>query len=735
MANCDDLDNIIFQVAIAVPFDCLFDYLAPDDYHPASTEPGVRVRVPFGKTSKIGFVLAIRNTSEIDFERLKKIEEILDPEPLLTSKDIKLLQWVSRYYHHPLGEVLATAFPNVLRKGKPAKIKQDGCYVLSSLGQQTVPEQLHRSPRQQALLALFHAQNGLIANDQLLEYRQVLKTLEKKNLIVKSEQPVPFGKTSLNSPLPANFDQLSAINTIVSGLGRFSVFLLEGVTGSGKTEVYMQSIWKALEQGLQVLVLLPEITLTPQLEQRFRLRFTVPIVSYHSKLTDVQRLNAWLSMKHGSASIMLGTRSALFTPFKSPGLIILDEEHDISFKQQEGFRFSARDVAIARAKSLEIPVILGSATPSLESLYNVERNRYSLLHLPKRAGNAIEPAYQLVDIRNKRLQSGMSEMLIAAIKTTLEQGQQVLLFLNRRGFAPVQICHSCGWVSRCRHCDANLVIHAADKILRCHHCGSEQKLADICPNCKSGALMPLGMGTERIEQEISSLFPDKRIVRLDKDTTQRKGSLENYLQLINQGEADIILGTQMLAKGHHFPNVTLVAILDIDSGLYSIDFRASEKLAQVIVQVAGRAGRAELPGKVILQTRHPQHPMLCTLLENGYRRLAQDILQERHKAKLPPYSFQAIFRAHAAKTEKPQEFLNALSELIKKVNSGKTSVLGPVSAPMAKRSGQFRFQLLLQSTVRQDLHSLLDIVLPEIVRLKEAKKVRWSLDIDPVDLY
>ncbi len=653
----------------------------------------------------------------------------------MSVKDMELLQWASHYYHHPLGEVLSIAFPVALRQGKPALLQQEISFALSSLGRNTQPEQLKRAPKQQALLALFHSHAGPIGSAELTPYKPALKSLQEKALLVTVPTPLNPQNMAHSSKLPANPEQQAAIESIIADLGRFSVLLLEGVTGSGKTEVYMQAIAAVLARGLQVLVLLPEITLTPQLEQRFRLRFSVPIVTFHSKLTDNQRLNAWLSIQQGRAAIMLGTRSALFTPFKNPGLIILDEEHDNSFKQQEGFRFSARDIAIARGKNLGIPVVLGSATPSLESLFNVERQRYRLLHLPNRAGNAVEPVFQLLDIRNKTMQEGLSERLIAAINATLAHGQQVLLFLNRRGFAPVQMCHGCGWVSRCLRCDANMVIHAADALLRCHHCGAEQSLTRRCPACKTGELQALGMGTERIEQTLSTLFASKRVVRLDKDTTQRKGSLERYLEQINRGEADIILGTQMLAKGHHFPNVTLVAILDIDSGLFSIDYRAGEKLAQTIVQVAGRAGRADKPGRVILQTRHPQHPLLNTLLSNGYRAFAQAALLERRQALLPPYSHQALFRAHAGNIQAPQLFLNALCELIAQANSGQTSVLGPVAAPMVRRAGQYRFQLLLQSRQRQALHSLLDSVLPLLVKLKETKAVRWSLDVNPVDLY
>ncbi len=738
MANCVNAPNQILQIALPVPLTRLFDYWPPCQVDASRLVPGVRVAVPFGKTTKIGViwrVIAPQDCS-VDLSRLKPVEQILDAEPLLSRLDLRLLEWASGYYHHPLGEVVATAFPVALRQGKPAVLPRDSCYALTESGRQMAPELLKRAPKQQALLSWFQQHPAALDSNALTAHKIALKALLEKGLVQEQQVPAPLAD-SFEKPkaLHANLEQQQAIDAVVADLGRFSVSLLQGVTGSGKTEVYMQIMTEALQRNLQVLVLLPEITLTPQLEQRFRQRFTVPIVCFHSKLNDSQRLSAWLTMQQGRAAIMLGTRSALFTPLPRAGLIILDEEHDSSFKQQEGFRFSARDVAIARAKMLDIPILLGSATPSLESLFNVRRQRYTLLPLSARAGSALAPEFQILDIRNQALQAGLSEPLIAQMRATLQQGNQVLLFLNRRGFAPVLICHGCGWVSRCIRCDANLVIHAGERRLRCHHCGFEQSLIHSCPACSASQLQPLGMGTERIEHTLAALFPDKHIIRLDRDTTQRKGSLETYLEQINSGQADIILGTQMLAKGHHFPDVTLVALLDIDSGLFSVDFHAAEKLAQMIMQVAGRAGRADKLGRVVLQTRQPQHPLLTTLIRRGYPAFAEIALPERQQAGLPPYSYQALFRVHAGNALAPQQFLQAVCPLIQVFNTGTIQVLGPVPAPMARRAGQFRFQLLLQSSQRKALHALLDALLPRIAALKEAKSVRWSIDVDPVDLY
>jgi primosomal protein N' (replication factor Y) len=733
--------ELIFRVAIPAPFYRLFDYLAPAQTGPGPILPGVRLEVPFGKGSKVAFLIAITQHSEFDNSKLKRVTRMLDEEPLLSTKDLRLLHWASSYYHHPLGEVFSAAFPVSLRQGKPAELHAQKRYALTEQGKAIDSNRLSRSPKQRSVLEKFQCHTGSLSETELSlwneNWRPAVKALIDKQLLEISQPEAAPGAGSLvrDSALRCNPQQQAAIDAVCESLGQFGVFLLEGVTGSGKTEVYMQIIRRVLERGQQVLVLLPEITLTPQLEERFRQRFAVTIAVSHSKLTDGQRQNAWLQMQKGVCSILLGTRSALFTPLKNPGLIILDEEHDASFKQQEGFRFSARDVAVVRGKLLNVPVLLGSATPSLASLHNVDQRRYRLLHLPERAGNATAPVLQLLDIRNKRIQEGLSEALIEDIRKTLARNEQILLFLNRRGYAPTLICHGCGWVARCRRCDANLVIHYDESLLRCHHCGQEQPLIHRCMACETGELTPLGLGTERVEKILAMLFPDRTIVRLDRDSTQRKGSLENYLQQINQGRVDIILGTQMLAKGHHFPNVTLVAILDVDSGLFSIDFHAAEKLAQMIVQVSGRAGRAEKPGRVIMQTRKPDHPLLTTLIRQGYSDFARTALAERKEASLPPFSYQALLRAQALDSQMPPLFLEAVGKLARQSSQGHIHILGPVAAPMAKRAGLYRYQLLFQSTRRQALHVLLDGLMPEIEKLKQAKKVRWSLDIDPVDLY
>jgi len=541
--------KIILSIAVPIPLNRLFDYLPPDDCILEHLQPGIRLKVPFGKNTKTGVLLLLKSDSNIDTSKLKKAHAILDNAPLLSSKDLELLYWAQTYYHHPIGDVFLSAFPTALRKGKPSTLKLPRYFQLTEAGKSIDHQALKNAPKQLALLKLL--QEKALSSQEISHFfklwRAPLKALIEKKYAIETRQTSTKEELITRvAPLTANSEQQAAINTVTAQLDKFSVHLLEGVTGSGKTEVYLQIIQQVLENGLQVLVLLPEITLTPQLEARFKQRFTVAIETYHSQHNETQRLTAWLNMQQGNSAILLGTRSALLTPLPRPGLIILDEEHDASFKQQEGFRFSARDVAIVRAKMLNIPVILGSATPSLESLYNAQKKRYQLLKLPKRAGEAVPPSLSLLDIRNQALQEGLSPPLIRAINKTLAKNEQVLLFLNRRGFAPTLICHSCGWVAQCTRCDANLVVHYRQQKLRCHHCASEQALPRHCCACKSEQLSPLGLGTERVENALHSLFPQQKIVRLDRDRTQRKGVLEQHLEAINQGQVDIILSTQKL---------------------------------------------------------------------------------------------------------------------------------------------------------------------------------------------
>ena len=612
----------ILKIAVPVPMATLLDYLVPTDDQTV-LQPGLRVLVPFQQRKVVGIIFSIENGSDWPMDKLKRVIQCLDKEPILPTSMLQFLSWASQYYHHPIGEVVESALPTALRKAKPAVLPAAIFWRVTDIGSQVDCDTLGRAKRQQMLLQrLQQHQQGL--SQQIIQRQGfslvVIKALAEKNYITAYQQEsLPdIVNGDIENAYELTEEQQHALTSMENALTAFCVFLLQGITGSGKTEVYLQLIKRVLAINKRALILVPEIGLTPQLVGRFQRRFAEPVLVLHSNLNENERLNNWLWMATGKANIIIGTRSAVFTPIPNLGVIIIDESHDLSFKQQDGFHYSARDLAIKRASNENIPIIMGSATPTLETLYNVEHKRYKALYLTKRAGKATDPIFHVIDIRNKKLNEGLSPPLLALIQQHLQAGQQVLLFLNRRGYAPVLICHECGWVADCRHCDAKMTLHLQPSSLYCHHCCASRKVDSKCPQCDSTELTPVGVGTERLEQALASLFPEYPIVRIDRDTTQRKGMLAKKLDEINRGEGKIIIGTQMLAKGHHFPNVTLVAILDVDSSFYCSDFRASERMAQLLVQVAGRSGRAEKAGCVAIQTRNPDNHLLTTLLQGGY---------------------------------------------------------------------------------------------------------------------
>ncbi|MEO5702873.1 MAG: primosomal protein N', partial [Gammaproteobacteria bacterium] len=654
----------VICVAVPSPLRQSFDYYAPAGYDIALLPPGARVKVPFGRTTTIGVILDTISVSRIAPERLKVAGAVLDRDSLLPTDTLKLMRWASSYYHYPVGEVVLSALPALLRQGGPACARGISTWHLTAEGLAAKVESLARAPRQAALLRLLQSQDyGLSASHTALgNWRPILHKLMDRQWVeerVTSGLVPDYDTPSEGTPPELNPHQRQAVETVAATLGSFQTFLLDGVTGSGKTEVYLRLIAQVIGGGRQAMVLVPEIGLTPQLVQRFQRRFQVPVAVLHSNLNDQERLTAWLAARDGSAPIVLGTRSAVFTPLKFPGIFIIDEEHDLSFKQQDGFRYHARDVAVRRAQHAQVPIVLGSATPSLESLHNVQQNRYVRLVLPHRAGSAQAPSISMMDIRHQLLEGGLSVPLTVAMAQHLGKGDQVLLFLNRRGYAPSLICHDCGWLAVCERCDARLVFYQQQRhLLRCHHCGAERAMVKKCPDCTSADLRPLGQGTERVEQALAQRFPQTGIVRIDRDSTRRKGAMQAMLDGVHAGHSQILIGTQMLAKGHHLPNVTLVGILDTDQGLFGMDFRSPERMAQLIVQVTGRAGRCDKPGQVMIQTRHPDHPLLRTLLSQGYAAFAQAALDERRLAALPPYSCMALLRATAVQPEPPQDFLN-----------------------------------------------------------------------------
>ena len=739
------MPDTILRLALPSPLRRLFDYRAPQGVPCAALQPGARLRVPFGNREVIGVLVELASSSDVPEDKLKPALQLLDRSPPLPAPLFKLCLWTAQYYQHSLGDTLSWALPVLLRQGEPAEVRQER-YWHAAAGASTDDPRLARAPRQrEALRALAQHQHGvphaLLSKLQL--NKDSLDLLQEKGLVrveVRRSAPLERQGGWLAQPeLPLNAEQRAAFNAVQSGLGDFGAYLLYGVTGSGKTEVYLQLIRHCLEAGKQALVLIPEINLGPQTLERFARRFNARIALLHSAVNDRERLDAWLAARDGEADIIIGTRSALFTPMKNPGLIIVDEEHDASYKQQEGLRYHARDLALVRARQERLPIVLGSATPSLESLHNAHAGRYALLKLGQRAGNAQPPRFLRLDVKSLPLDSGISGPLQQAIRQTLEAGQQVLVFLNRRGFAPTLLCHDCGWISQCPRCDARMTLHQRHHELRCHHCGHVERPPRNCPDCQKVDLRPVGAGTERAEERLGTLFPQFPVLRIDRDTTARKGAMDKLFATINKGEPCILVGTQMLAKGHHFPRVTLVAILDADGGLFSADFRAGERMAQLIVQVAGRAGRAEEAGKVIVQSHMADHPLLVQLTEQGYAAFAEQALSERRGAGLPPFAHLALLRGEAHKPGQAEAFLDLActyaEQLRKELQLAGIDLLGPVPAPMERRAGRYRAQLLLQGGSRAALHKLLAHWLPVLEAMPEGRAVRWSLDVDPIDLF
>ncbi|MGO2456626.1 primosomal protein N' [Vibrio casei] len=728
----------IAQVALPIPLDKCFDYLVPNYLFPVI---GGRVSVPFGRQTLTGIVIALGNTSDFPIEQLKPIKSCLDSQPVWPKPLYQLLQWCSQFYQYPLGDTLAMALPSLLKKGKPADFASLKQWHVTESGKNQLVAGFGRAHLQAKVVRML--ENGPLSHQAMIEEdvsSSTLKTLQDKGWIEavhtqpkKTSWPPNIENSQLRPQL--NEEQAIAVATINNHQG-FGCYLVDGVTGSGKTEVYLNLIKPVLDKGKQALVLVPEIGLTPQTINRFKRRFNVPVEVMHSALNDTERLNAWLSARDKNAGIVIGTRSALFTPFADLGIIIVDEEHDASYKQQDTLRYHARDVAVMRGHKENIPVVLGSATPALETLHNAQTGKYHYLSLSKRAGNAQAATHNVLDIKGLYLEGGLSAPLIAQMRRHLTAGNQVMLFLNRRGFSPALMCHECGWIAECKRCDAYYTFHQGSQEIRCHHCGSQKPIIHQCQGCGSTQLVSVGVGTEQLEKQLELLFPEYKTIRIDRDSTRRKGSLESALESIRKGEYQILIGTQMLAKGHHFPNVTLVGLLDVDGSLYSSDFRASERLAQLFIQVAGRAGRASKPGEVLLQTHHPEHALLQSLLHKDYQHFAKTALVERKIAQLPPFTFITLIRAEGNDNNTVEAFLRQVRHTLEAnpLYDDNCLVLGPMPAPLAKRAGKFRWQLMLQVSTRTLMQRLLASSKPAVQLLPSAKKVRWSFDVEPQDL-
>ncbi|ALH95075.1 primosomal protein N' [Acinetobacter equi] len=729
--------NYRIRVAVPVHLYDTFDYLVTEEQY-QHIHLGARVSVSFGRQNLVGIVVEKLPTNQpIQTKfKLKFITEILDEHAILDEKVLSLLTWSAQYYQFPIGEVIQSALPTLLRQGKPADLLTRVWILLDEHAE----TKIKRSDKQQEAYKILklHPQG---TTENILNLAGIetatLKALAKKDIckcVHEKQDLSPMPMTLAQMPLTANEDQRKAIDTILKAQNKYQAFLLDGLTGSGKTEVYLQVMERVLKQGKQVLVLVPEIGLTPQTISRFQSRFHCNIVLLHSGLNDSKRLQAWQHAQSGKASIILGTRSAIYTPLPNLGLIILDEEHDLSFKQQEGFRYHAKDVALYRAHLEKCPIILGSATPSIDCYALVEQGKLKLLELNQRAGSALMPKMHVLDLKVSPKQHGISQLLIGEIKRRIERKEQVLIFLNRRGYAPVLICDSCAWQAKCPNCDANFTLHYQPySHLHCHHCGTIHRKPDHCPQCNHEELKPIGMGTAKVEESLNELFPNVDVIRVDRDSTSRVGSWQKIYDRIQTSEPVILLGTQMLAKGHHFPYVTLVTILDIDSGLLSVDFRAPERTAQLIVQVSGRAGRGEKKGDVYLQTLRPDHPLLSTLVNHDYRAFAHQTLKERKAALLPPYRYTALIRCESKNQQLNQDFLQGYAQNLRTNANELIDIWGPIPAPMERKAGRYQAHMVLLSQDRAKLHFYIRQWWQNMLHQKPSN-MKLSLDIDPQEL-
>ncbi|WP_350560013.1 primosomal protein N' [Psychrobacter sp. CAL346-MNA-CIBAN-0220] len=750
---------MLVQVALPVPLYRVFDYNLPSD---SLTLPdiGSRVEVSFGRQTLIGIVIAhiTQANSSVPSNKLKPINHCLDDTPVLDERMLALAFWLARYYHYPLGDVLAVMLPTLIRQGKPLDLLITHWRILPNVSDDDFRANANKQKQQFDMLKL-HGRRGASEEVLLLEgmQRAFLITLEDKGLIERYIQPktAPSLVKLAKMPLDLNAEQQLAVEAIIAAheMGHYSGFLLNGITGSGKTEVYLQAMQAVLEAGKQVLILVPEIGLTPQTRARFASRFAAQIVLLHSGMSNTYRMQGWQDCRTGHAQIIIGTRSAVLYSFADLGLIIVDEAHDASYKQQDTLRYHAADVALYRGLQAKIPVVLGTATPTLEHLKLVDDGKLVEYQLRTRPGNAKPATMQLIDARlqsthqqtqddGARYDTGLTDILIGAIRQTLEAGDQVLIFLNRRGYAPVLLCDACGWQADCPRCDAHLTVHYSSQVnhnsyLKCHHCDWQAYIPAACPDCGSQNLDAKGMGTTRLSENLHAIFANPQtsknlypIIQIDRDTTRRKDSWENIYQRINQGKPAILVGTQMVAKGHHFPNVTLVCLPNADRGFLSADFRSPEHTAQLMIQVAGRAGRGDKAGQVLIQTLQPDNPLLLKLVKDGYLSFARELLQERKMMGLPPYSHAALIRCEGKTLAATTQALNdAIAALPKPHN---LAVLGPIDAPMSKKNSRYHSQLLLLAKDRSQLHHILNQWWQPVLALPSTKYLKLTLDIDPV---
>ncbi|TAM96083.1 MAG: primosomal protein N' [Rhodanobacteraceae bacterium] len=725
----------ILRVALPLPLPQTFDYLSSG----IPVSPGCRVRVPFGRTHRVGVVVDVAARPDVAVDRLKSIDAVLDAAPLLDNELLENLRRAADYWCGAFGEVLFGALPLALREGRAPSEFAEEAWRATTAGMAARDARTRRGGSAALLETLGDSALSASELDTLLPgWRAAARRLAAAELIERTPPAANLPRAREGTAPVLNDEQADALATILSAGDGFRPFLLQGVTGSGKTEIYLRLTERALQRGRQALWLVPEIGLVPQALRRLRTRFDARIAVLHSNLAEGERARAWLDARSGDAAIVLGTRSAVFAPLPGAGLVIVDEEHDASYKQQEGFRYHARDFALMRAQSLGVPIVLGSATPSLETLANVEAGRFTRLRLRHRVQARPPSPVHVLDLRGLKLAHGLSPALLDALDACIARGEQALVFKNRRGYAPVLLCHACGWHAACARCEKPLTLHRGHGQLLCHHCGHGERAPESCPNCGADALVPQGLGTERLEEALAARYPEVQVLRVDRESTRQRNAFGKLLDRLADGGPAILVGTQMLAKGHDLPNLTTVAIVGVDEGLHSVDFHAGERLAQLIVQVAGRAGRADKPGQVWLQTHEPGHPLLTTLLRDGYDAAAALQLGERLASGLPPFAHLALLRAECRQRDVLDGFMAAARDALAqhaRSPGASVGVNGPFAAPMPLRAGRHRAQLLLESAQRPALRQALAAWLPALHALPQPRGLRWSIDVDPVDLY
>ncbi len=735
----------IVQVALDLPLEKNFDFFAADV---TEGDIGRLVVVPFGNRLFSGVIVGVGNVTEVARDKLKSIRFIQRGLPRFSADDFALIRFCQNYYHHPFGPIALNGLPPAMRATRLVAPKKDHLVTITEAGREALLLISARAVAQRAMLAAVEhvSQSVKLLQSRHMRAAGILRTLHAKNWValheLDADQPPSIGAPQARLFVPGprlNREQAVAVSAISDKLGKFVPFLLSGITGSGKTEVYLHVIAAVLNRGKQAMVLMPEINLTPRFLRQLETRFPgAHIVQQHSALADVPRLSGYLDAQTGRADIIIGTRLAVFTPMPRLGVIIVDEEHDASFKQQEGFRYSARDVAVFRARQAECPVVLGSATPSLESLQNVARGRFTALKLTQRATpNAMLPRIDFIDLNGERADDGLSTTLIKALDETVKRGEQVLVFINRRGYSPALVCAHCGWMPECKRCNARLVFHQRDNRLKCHHCGYQTRVPGTCSDCGSHEMVPAGQGTERVELALRTHLPGARIARVDRDSTRQRGSAEKIFDAASAGELDVLVGTQMLSKGHDFPRITLVGVVNADGAMFSADFRAAERMVAQLTQVAGRAGRADLPGRVLIQTRFATHPLYQAVATQDHARFAEMAMAERKLAHLPPYTFLAMLRAEAKAGTALRAFMIHAVDAARPFQSAQSAaslhVWDPVAAPLSRKAGFERQQLMVQADSRIALQQFLAKWLPK-VREHESRAVKWVIDVDPLEV-